>query len=378
MYSRIIKHPKDKSFFLFGPRGTGKTTWLKANFKSAIYLDLLDAELFNDLLARPDRLKKIIPPGFRDWVILDEVQRVPLLLHEVHRLIEDSHFKFILTGSSARKLKQKEINLLAGRALTYHMYPLTALELKSDFNIQHSLKWGHLPSTFSEADPKKYLESYISTYLREEIQNEGLTRNLGAFSRFLETASFSQGAVLNISSVAQDSGINRKVVENYFSILEDLMIAHRVPIFTKKAKRKIIAHPKFYFFDAGVYRAIRPKGPYDLPEETDGAAIETLIFQELRAINSYLDLGYEIFYWRTVDQVEVDLIMYGENGLKAIEIKRTSKLNQRDFHGLKSFSKDYPMAKCYLLYGGDRKLFENNIEVIPIEEFLKNIDYYLK
>lgn len=378
MYSRIIKHPKDKSFFLFGPRGTGKTTWLKANFKSAIYLDLLDAELFNDLLARPDRLKKIIPPGFRDWVILDEVQRVPLLLHEVHRLIEDSHFKFILTGSSARKLKQKEINLLAGRALTYHMYPLTALELKSDFNIQHSLKWGHLPSTFSEADPKKYLESYISTYLREEIQNEGLTRNLGAFSRFLETASFSQGAVLNISSVAQDSGINRKVVENYFSILEDLMIAHRVPIFTKKAKRKIIAHPKFYFFDAGVYRAIRPKGPYDLPEETDGAAIETLIFQELRAINSYLDLGYEIFYWRTVDQVEVDLIMYGENGLKAIEIKRTSKLNQRDFHGLKSFSKDYPMAKCYLLYGGDRKLFENNIEVIPIEEFLKNIDSYLK
>ncbi|MEK7127003.1 MAG: AAA family ATPase [Patescibacteria group bacterium] len=378
MYSRIIKHPKDKSFFLFGPRGTGKTTWLKANFKSAIYLDLLDAELFNDLLARPDRLKKIIPPGFRDWVILDEVQRVPLLLHEVHRLIEDSHFKFILTGSSARKLKQKEVNLLAGRALTYHMYPLTALELKSDFNIQHSLKWGHLPSTFSEADPKKYLESYISTYLREEIQNEGLTRNLGAFSRFLETASFSQGAVLNISSVAQDSGINRKVVENYFSILEDLMIAHRVPIFTKKAKRKIIAHPKFYFFDAGVYRAIRPKGPYDLPEETDGAAIETLIFQELRAINSYLDLGYEIFYWRTVDQVEVDLIMYGENGLKAIEIKRTSKLNQRDFHGLKSFSKDYPMAKCYLLYGGDRKLFENNIEVIPIEEFLKNIDSYLK
>lgn len=378
MYSRIIKHPKDKSFFLFGPRGTGKTTWLKANFKSAIYLDLLDAELFNDLLARPDRLKKIIPPGFSDWIILDEVQRVPLLLHEVHRLIEDSHFKFILTGSSARKLKQKEVNLLAGRALTYHMYPLTAMELKSDFNIQHSLKWGHLPSTFSEADPKKYLESYISTYLREEIQNEGLTRNLGAFSRFLETASFSQGAVLNISSVAQDSEISRKVVENYFSILEDLMIAQRVPVFTKKAKRKIIAHPKFYFFDAGVYRAIRPKGPYDLPEETDGAAIETLIFQELRAINSYLDLGYEIFYWRTVDQVEVDLIMYGENGLKAIEIKRTSKLNSKDFHGLKSFSKDYPLAKCYLLYGGDRKLFENNIEVIPIEEFLKNIDSYLK
>ncbi len=378
MYSRIIKHSANKSFFLFGPRGTGKTTWLKANFKNAIYLDLLDAELFNDLLARPDRLKKLIPPDFKDWVILDEVQRVPLLLHEVHRLIEENNFKFILTGSSARKLKHKDINLLAGRALTYQMYPLTALELKSDFNIQHSLKWGHLPSTFSELDPKKYLESYISTYLKEEIQNEGLTRNLGAFSRFLETASFSQGAVLNISLVAQDSGINRKVVENYFSILEDLMIAQRVPIFTKKAKRKVIAHPKFYFFDAGVYRCIRPKGPYDSPEEADGATIETLIFQELTAVNSYLNLGYEISYWRTIDHVEVDFVMYGENGLKAIEIKRTSKLNPRDFHGLKAFSKDYPLAKCYLLYGGERKLFEENIEVIPIEEFLKNIDSYLK
>lgn len=378
MYSRIINPPQNKSFFLFGPRGTGKTTWLKANFKNAIYLDLLDAELFNDLLARPDRLKRLIPPNFTDWVILDEVQRIPLLLHEVHRLIEEYHFRFILTGSSARKLKQKDVNLLAGRALTYHMYPLTALELKGDFNIQHSLQWGHLPATFTEADPKKYLESYISTYLREEIQNEGLTRNLGAFSRFLETASFSQGGVLNISAVSQDSEINRKVIESYFSILEDLMIAERVPIFTKKAKRKVIAHPKFYFFDTGVYRSIRPKGPYDLPEETDGAAIETLIFQELKAMNSYLDLGYEIFYWRTVDQVEVDFVLYGENGLKAIEIKRTSKFNSKDLHGLKAFSKDYPLAKCYLLYGGDRKLFEDNIEIIPIKEFLKNIVSYLK
>ncbi len=378
MYSRIMKYPANKSFFLFGPRGTGKTTWLKTNFKSAIYIDLLDAELFNSLLARPDRLRNFIPEAFADWVIIDEVQRVPLLLHEVHRLIEENHFKFILTGSSARKLKQKEVNLLAGRALTYHMYPLTALELKNDFNINHSLKWGNLPATFTEEDPKKYLESYITTYLREEVQNEGLTRNLGAFSRFLEAASFSQGSVLNISAVAQDSAINRKVVENYFSILEDLMIAHRVQIFTKKAKRKVVAHPKFYFFDAGVYRSIRPKGPYDLSEETDGAAIETLVFQELKAVNSYLDLGYEIFYWRTPDQVEVDFVLYGENGLKAIEVKRTAKLNPKDLHGLKAFSKEYPLAKCYLLYGGSRKFFENNVEIIPIEDFLKNIDFYLK
>ena len=380
MYSRIIKYQENKSFFLFGPRGTGKTTWLKTNFKNAIYLDLLDAELFNNLLARPDRLKKFIPQNFNDWIIIDEVQRVPPLLHEVHRLIEENHFKFILTGSSARKLKGKNVNLLAGRALTYRMYPLTALELKSDFNIRNSLQFGHLPAIFTEPDPKKYLASYVGTYLREEIQNEGLTRNLGAFSRFLEAASFSQGAVLNISAVAQDSEVNRKVVENYFSILEDLMIAERVPIFTKKAKRRvaIAAHPKFYFFDVGVFRSIKPKGPYDLPEETDGAAIETLIFQELKAVNDYLDLGYKIFYWRTPDQVEVDFILYGEKGLKAFEVKRTSRISPKDLHGLKAFSKDYPIAKCYLLYSGDRKLFEKNIEIIPIEDFLKNIDSYLK
>ncbi|MBM4177263.1 ATP-binding protein, partial [Candidatus Gribaldobacteria bacterium] len=263
MYSRIIKPPKNKSFFLFGPRGTGKTTWLKSSFPKAIYLDLLEAELFNDLLANPQRLENFIPNNFKDWVILDEAQRVPALLNEAHRLIEKRKIKFILTGSSARKLKQKDVNLLAGRALTYHFYPLTSLELKEDFSLEQSLQFGSLPATLSESDKKKYLESYVSTYLREEIQQEGLTRNLGAFSRFLETASFFQGQVLNMSEIARECACHRKVVENYFSILQDMMIGDFLYVFSKKAKRRLILHPKFYFFDTGVYRTLRPTDPLD-------------------------------------------------------------------------------------------------------------------
>src|SRR3990170_1172279 len=258
MYTRILKPPKNKSFFLFGPRGTGKTTWLKQRFPDALYFDLLNAEIYNDFLARPNRLEAVIPKSSNKLVIIDEVQRVPELLSEAHRLIENRGTVFALTGSSARKLKRGGANLLAGRALTYFLYPLTAEELGQDFSLEHSLRFGHLPSTFQEADPKRYLESYVTAYLREEVQQEGLTRNLGAFARFLEAASFSQGGVLNVSAVARECGVDRKVVEDYFTILDDLLLAVRLPVFRKRAKRKIVAHPKFYFFDAGVYRAMRP------------------------------------------------------------------------------------------------------------------------
>ena len=252
MYSRLIQPPKDKSFFLFGPRGTGKTTWVKSHFKTALYLDLLEAEIFNDLLANPQRLERFIPKDFKDWIVIDEVQRVPELLNEIHRLIEQKKYHFILTGSSARKLRTRASNLLAGRALHYAMYPLTASELGKDFRLDHSLKFGQLPSVYAEKDPKKYLESYVKMYLEQEIRQEGLTRNLGAFSRFLEAASFSQGSILNISSVARECAVERKVVESYFMILEDLLIGYRLPVFAKKAKRRVASHPKFYFFDVGV------------------------------------------------------------------------------------------------------------------------------
>lgn len=373
MYSRLIKAPRDKSFFLLGPRGTGKTTWVKMVFPEAVYIDLLEAELFNDLLANPQRLENFIPKDFNNWIIIDEVQRIPELLNEVHRLIERYKYKFVLTGSSARKLKRKGPNLLAGRALTYSMHPLAALELGDNFKLEHSLKYGQLPSVYIEADPKAYLESYVKTYLEEEIRQEGLTRNLGAFSRFLETASFSQASVLNTASVARECAIERKVVENYFSILEDLLIAYRVPVFTKKAKRRLAAHPKFYFFDAGVYRTLRPMGPLDMPEVVEGCALETLIFQEFNAINAAFNLGYKIYYWRTSNNTEVDFVLYGNRGIAAFEIKRSRRVENSMLRGLKAFLKDYRAARGYFIYGGKRRMREGGIDIIPVGEFLKQL-----
>jgi len=377
MYSRSLKPPKSKSFFLFGPRGTGKTTWVKSSFPEAIYLDLLEAELYNDLLANPQRLENFIPKDFQNWVIIDEIQKVPELLNEIHRLIETYKYKFILTGSSARKLRERGHNLLAGRALSYSFYPLTAIELGKDFDLKHSLRYGCLPCVYTEKTPKEYLESYVKTYLEEEVKQEGLTRNLSAFSRFLEIASFSQGSMLNVSEVARESAIKRKIVENYFNILEDLLIAYRVPVFTKKAKRRVVAHPKFYFFDVGIYRTLRPMGPLDLPEEAEGAACETLLFQELNALNSSLELDYDIYYWRTANNIEVDFILYGTKGIKAFEIKRGRRISRDMLRGLKAFLSDYPMAKAYFIYGGEKYMREGNIEIIPISSIFKKLPQIL-
>jgi len=373
MYSRFINPPKAKSFFLFGPRGTGKTTWVKSAFPRAVYIDLLEAELFNDLTANPQRLSNFIPRDFKDRIIIDEIQRVPDLLHEVHRLIESKKYRFILTGSSARKLRRKGPNLLAGRALTLSMHPLSVAELGGDFRLEHSLKYGQLPSVYSEADPQKYLEAYVKTYLEEEIRQEGLTRNLSAFARFLEAASFSQGSVLSISSVARECHVERKVAESYFSILEDLMIGYRIPIFSKKAKRRLVAHPKFYFFDVGVYRTVRPMGPLDAPEEVEGIALETIFLQELIALNSTLGFGYKVSYWRTSNGREVDFILYGPKGLLALEVKRTSRMTSAMLGGLKSFLVDYPMAKTYFVYMGNRRMYDGQIEIVPALEMLKNL-----
>ena len=373
MYSRLFRPPAGKSFFLFGPRGTGKTTWVKSVLPGALMVDLLESEIFNDLLPNPQRLENLIPADFKDWVVIDEIQKIPELLNEVHRLIEKYKYKFVLTGSSARKLRRKGPNLLAGRALTRYMHPLTVKELGGDFRLEHSLKFGHLPCAYTESDPKAYLESYVRTYLEEEVRQEGLTRNLAAFSRFLETASFSQGSVLNMTGVARECGVERKVVEHYFSILEDILLARRIPVFTRKAKRRMVTHPKFYFFDAGVYRVLRPAGPLDMPEEIDGISLETLLLQEILALNDALNLGYRVHYWRTTNGAEVDFVLYGDRGIRAIEVKRSGRISKPALGGLKSFLKEYPMSKAYFIYGGRRRLREGAIKILPVEDALKNL-----
>ena len=379
MFRRVINIPlrARKSFFLFGPRGTGKTTWLRQHLPQALFINLLQSEHYNRLSANPGFIRQMVPPDYSNWLIIDEIQRIPELLNEVHDLIESRNHIFILTGSSARKLKQKGVNLLAGRALTYYLHPLTANEQEEAFDMERSLRLGHLPARFSEHDPEKYLRDYVQTYVREEVLQESLTRNIGHFSRFLEVASFSQGSVINISEIAREAHIERATAENYFSILEDLLIGVYLPVFTRKAKRKLISHQKFYYFDAGVFRAIRPTGPLDSEAELDGPAVETLVFQELRAVNDYLECGYRLYFWRTKNGLEVDFILYGPGGLIAIEVKRSGHVHSKDLRGLKEFKKDYPMARCYLFYGGSSPLYVDDITVLPLGQALRDLGQLL-
>jgi predicted AAA+ superfamily ATPase len=253
------------------------------------------------------------------------------------------------------------------------MHPLTCYELGSDFSLELAIKYGLLPSIYQVADPQHYLETYITTYLREEILQEGLLRHLNQFARFLETASFSQGQVVNLSEIARETAIVRRLVSNYFDILEDLLIGYWLPVFSKRAKRRLISHPKFYLFDPGVYRILRPKGFLDSPEEIDGSALETLFLSHLRAVNDYYRLGYKLFFWRTSNNVEVDFIAYGERGLFAFEIKRSRHISRADLNGLKAFTADYKGAKCYLFYGGDHEEYHENIHVIPFEKGLNQL-----
>jgi predicted AAA+ superfamily ATPase len=373
MYSRIFTPPQDQSYFLFGPRGTGKTSWLKKHYTKSNYIDLLDDEIFNNLTANPKNISTYIQND-RLPIVLDEVQRVPHLLNEVHRLIENKKLKFVLTGSSARKLKKSGTNLLAGRALTYAFHPLTCVELQKDFDLNRAMKYGTLPMSIQSKDPHKYLQSYLSTYLKEEVQQEGLTRNLPAFSRFLQAASFAQASPLNVTAVAADCAVERKVVEDYFSILRDLLLSFELPIFSKKAKRELISKSKFYFFDTGVFRAIRPKGPLDSDADLGGFSLETLVLQNLKALNDYNEWGYEFYYWHTRKHQEVDIVMYGPKKMFAIELKSGGRLRKEDFDSILLFKEDYPMADCLLIYGGTEEKVLNGIKVVPAQQFFNNIE----
>lgn len=378
MYQRKLQPSSDQSYFLFGPRGVGKSWFVENTYKKALFFDLLDSEIYTKFSASPQRLSEYIPSSFKQWVVIDEIQKIPELLNEVHRLIEKRKLKFILTGSSARKLRAKNVNLLAGRAITEYMYPLTVEELGKDFSLKKSLSYGHLPMAYKSRNPKKFLSSYVYTYLKEEIQQEGLTRSLPNFSRFLEAASFSQGFVLNITNVSRECFVHRKVVESYFSILRDTLLSYELKPFTKKGKRRLIQSVKFYFFDVGIFQILRPKGFLDPLPENKGMALETLILQEIIAQNSYKNWGYGIFYWRTQDhKTEVDFILYGEKGLKAVEVKLSNKIRTQDCKGLLEFLKDYPKTKAYLLYTGKKSYFLNDIHILPVERFLKQMPLFL-
>jgi len=363
-----------QSFFLFGPRGTGKTTWLQAKLGEAIRIDLLDPLSFRNFAARPERLEELVL-GRPDaqTVLIDEIQRVPSLLNVVHRLIESRPgLRFVMTGSSARKLRRGGVNLLAGRALNRSLHPFMAAEFPS-FSLEESLHLGLLPLVRASQDPGSVLQAYVSLYLEEEVKVEGWARNIGHFARFLEAASFSHAGVLNLSGIARDCGVGRKAVEGYVEVLEDLLLCFRLPVFTRKAKRRMAAHPKFFLFDAGVFRSLRPGGPLDAPAEIEGQALEGLVAQHLRAWLSYSGCEVDLYSWRTNKGTEVDFVLYGRDGFYALEVKNTGRVRSEDLRGLRAFLGDYPGCKAAFLYRGRERLMRNGILCLPVEEFLRDL-----
>lgn len=379
MYARIFTPPDSASYFVFGPRGTGKTSWLQTHYKDVVYFDLLKTSLFNDLRAKPSRLWDLIPKSYSGPVIIDEIQKIPALLDEIHSQMNEKKTKwqFILTGSNARKLRRAGVNLLAGRLRVRNFYPLIASELATDFNLKKSVQYGMLPEVWTSSDPVEFLESYLQVYVDQEVRLEGLVRNIEDFARFLEAASLSQGSVLNISNVSSDCSVPRKTVQTYFEILEDLLLAYRIPVFQKKSKRELIKHSKFYFFDCGLFQTIRPKGILDAGSEINGIALETLVLSHLKAVNDLYNLKYDLFFWHTKNHIEVDFVLYGERNLIAIEVKSSSSLRERDLYGLNCFKKDYPKAKLFFIYGGPHQT-QGDITAINAEDFLVNMKEYLK
>ena len=278
-----------------------------------------------------------------------------------------------MTGSSSRKLRRSVSDLLGGRARLLQMGPFLASELKGRFSLDLALKTGLIPLIWQSNDPAQRLRDYLHLYLREEVQAEGLVRQIGDFSRFLEIASFSHGSIWTTTDISRESGVKRATVDNYLQILEDLLLAFTIPVFSRRAKRKLIAHPKFYFFDAGVYRIVRPQGILDSSQEIEGLALEGLVAQHLRSWTLSQKEPHSLSFWRTQTKLEVDFIVYGPRGFWAIEVKRSPHLGPDDARALLAFKEEYPEATCFFVTPTKHKEMYRGIPVIPVEEFLLHI-----
>ena len=370
MFDRFFTAPECSSYFLFGPRGTGKSTWLQRKYPEALFIDLNDPEEERYYGAAPERLRDIVATEpQRRPVVIDEVQRAPQLLPVVHQLIErDKSLRFVLTGSSARKLRRTGVDLLAGRALLTTMHPFMAGELGDSFQLEHALTLGLVPLVVDAAEPEEALRTYAALYVREEVQAEGLVRNVGSFARFLEAVSFSHAAVLNVANLARECQVERKTAVNYLEVLQDLLLGFTLTVFRRRARRKLTVHPKLYLVDPGVYQSLRPRGPLDT--ELAGPALEGLVAQHLRAFIAYTGSKDTLSFWRTRSGSEVDFVLYGESGLYALEVKNGSVIHPSDLSGLRAFARDYPEATPVLLYRG-RRLKRGGILCLSCEDFLR-------
>ena len=370
MYARSLKAPK-RSFFLLGPRGTGKSTWLGRHFKQAHVINLLDEALYQsylqDISLFYNSLKLLKP---HTWVVVDEIQRLPNLLNEVHRLIEAKKLKFALTGSSARKLKSSGVNLLAGRADRYFMYPFTAKELGSDFDLMQALRFGTMPLIQNQKEKQKALNSYVQMYLKEEIKAEALVRNLPGFARFLPVLALYHGQVLNVSATARDAGVSRSTVNGFLDIMEDTLLLNKLPAYSPKLRVREIKHPKIYWIDSGIVRSARKHtGPVSQMEK--GSLFEAYIYMCLKMKMEYEGAFDEMYYWSsgTAKNVEVDFLLQKGSELTAIEVKTSKRVRPEDLKGLKAIADLKGVQQRILVYLGTTHLQKSGIEILPFSVF---------
>jgi predicted AAA+ superfamily ATPase len=363
--------------FFWGPRQTGKSTLLRMLFPKAIRYDLLLSTEYQRLFREPNLIREqCLAAGLdadsqRDPIIIDEIQKIPALLDEVHWLIENRGLRFILCGSSARKLKRGHANLLGGRAISYKMYPLVFPEIPA-FSLTKALNSGLIPRHYDSARPNRLIQSYVGDYLKEEIAAEALVRNIPSFSRFLEVAAISNGQIINYTNIARECGIANPTVKEYFQILEDTLIGQRLPAFQKRKKRRLITSPKFYFFDLSTVIHFTRRGKVVQGSELFGRAFEHYIWMELLAHSNYSELFYPITYWRTSSGFEVDFVL-GDHEI-AIEVKSTRLANAKHLKGLRRFKEEYSVQRSILvsLDSKPRKT-EDQIEILPWKTFLEQL-----
>ena len=363
---RILRH---RSAFLFGARQTGKSTLLRQRFPEAVFVDLLEANTFRELSERPEYMRQTLPADAR-LVVVDEVQRLPALLNEVHLLIErNKELRFVLTGSSARNLKRGGANLLAGRAWVAHLHPLVFPEVGPG-RLLDRLNRGSMPLVLDSPVPAEDLRAYVGTYLQEEIRAEGATRSIEAFSRFLTTAATCNGEQVNYTAVGSDAGVPPRTVREYFQILEDTLVGHLLPAYRKTVKRKPVATSKFFFFDVGIANTLLKRSVVSPGSETYGRALEHLLFLELRAFLDYERIDVALCYWRSRSQLEVDFVL-GDD--VAVEVKGKERVGRRDYSGLRALSEDVELSRQIVVCDEPRRRREGEVEVFPVEEFLADL-----
>ena len=373
MIERIchIDSTLDDSIFLLGARQTGKSTFLRQKFPGSIYIDLLDTTMKGRFKHRPTLLYEMLSDKERGTlIIIDEIPEVPELLNEVHRLMSEKGLLFILCGSSARKLKRKGYNTLGGRAYPVYLFPFISAEIP-DFNLQQAINFGMLPPHYLAKNPHRRLSAYIDVYLKEEIKEEALVRNLNAFQRFLEVAALTDGEMINYNNIAQDCGVSANTVASYFDILEDTLLGFKVPAYTKTMKRRLVQSPRFYYFDVGIANHLLHRRDLTRGTTEYGHAFEHLVIQELRAWLSYTEQEEQLSYWHSYTGQEVDAVI--GDARVGIEIKSVEEVQPRHLKGLKAFASDYPESQLIIVSLDPINRKMGDVECLYVLDFFKKL-----